>query len=116
MDYTVSLTAAEAAERLLSIKLGFVLLCVLAVCFTFWLVVTNADAVKRNVELAKRIRQQAREVAKEERKEWIKANCELAAKVDSLQSENKMLMNELTRMREQMGNIKVAELRRNETK
>ena len=48
MEYT-TITAQQAAERILTMKLGFAFLVIVAVCFLIWLLKTNQAAERASL-------------------------------------------------------------------
>ena len=82
----ITLTAAQAAERALSIKLGFGLFIVIAICVTVWAVFTADRASKCSLARSEAIKLQVHDRNRKERQEWIDTNCELAAQVEQLKA------------------------------
>lgn len=83
---TITLTAAQAAERALSIKCGFLLFAVIVVCVTIWAINTNRKAAECSKARSEAMRMQVHDRNRRERAEWIAANCELAAQVEQLKA------------------------------
>ena len=106
----ITLTAAQAAERALSIKMGFILFIVLVVCVTAWAVFTADRASKCNLARSEAIKEQVHDNNRKERVEWIAANCELAAQVEALKASVADLTGENDRLRDMMRFVKVADL------
>lgn len=104
------MTAAQAAERALSIKLGFFLFIVIALCVTVWAVFTADRASKCNLARSEAIKEQVHDNNRKERQEWIAANCELAAQVEQLKGAVADLTGENDRLRDMMKFVKVADL------
>lgn len=109
MDY-VTITAQQAAERLLSIRCAFILFGLIAVLFTIWLINTNRKAERCSLERSKAIKQRVHDQNSAERKNWLQANLELHAQNELLRAENTELKKKLARYEERMARIKVAEL------
>ena len=87
MEY-VTITAQEAAERITSIRMGFILVAVAIVCFTVWLLKTNAAAERCSRDRSAAMKARVHDQNKAERQGWIRANCELHAQNELLRSEN----------------------------
>ena len=87
MEY-VSITAQQAAERLLSIRCAFILFGLIAVLFTIWLINTNRKAERCSLERSKAIKQRVHDQNSAERKNWLQANLELHAQNELLRNEN----------------------------
>ena len=110
MEY-VSITAQQAAERLLSIRCAFILFAIIAVCFTVWCINTNRKAAECTTAKYNAMKQRAMDRNKLERRNWIEANCELMGQVELLKSENERLRKDNDRMRNIMAQVKVADLK-----
>ena len=104
------MTAAEAAERALSIKLGFGLFIVIAICVTVWAIFTADRASKCSLARSEAIKMQVHDRNRKERQEWIDTNCELAAQCEQLRAIVADLTCENDRMRDFMKRVKVADL------
>ena len=104
------MTAAQAAERALSIKLGFGLFIVIAICVTVWAVFTADRASKCSLARSEAIKLQVHDRNRKERQEWIDTNCELAAQCEQLRAIVADLTCENDRMRDFMKRVKVADL------
>ena len=85
---TITITAQQAAERLLSIRCAFILFGLIAVLFTIWLINTNRKAERCSLERSKAIKQRVHDQNSAERKNWLQANLELHAQNELLRSEN----------------------------
>lgn len=109
MEY-VSITAQQAAERLLTMKLGFAFLVIVVVCFLIWLLKTNQTVERASIARSKAMAIRANDRNKLERQNWIEANCDLMGQVELLKSENEKLRKENDRMRSVMAKVKVADL------
>ena len=109
MEY-VTITAQQAAERLLSIRCAFILFGLIAVLFTIWLINTNRKAERCSLERSKAMKLRVHDQNKAERQGWIRANCELHAQNELLRSENERLVKENERLRSVMARVKVADL------
>ena len=108
-DY-VTITAQQAAERLLSIRCAFILFGLIAVLFTIWLINTNRKAERCSLERSKAMKLRVHDQNKAERQNWLRANLELHAQNELLRNENTELKKKLARYEERMARIKVAEL------
>ena len=86
-DY-VTITAQQAAERLLSIRCAFILFGLIAVLFTIWLLNTNRKAERCSLARSKAIKQRVHDQNSAERRNWLQANLELHAQNELLRSEN----------------------------
>lgn len=86
-DY-VTITAQQAAERLLSIRCAFILFGLIAILFTIWLINTNRKAERCSLERSKAIKQRVHDQNSAERQNWLQANLELHAQNELLRSEN----------------------------
>ena len=111
MGDTITITAQQAAERLLSIRCAFILFGLIAVLFTIWLINTNRKAAACTMAKYNAMRQRALDKNKLERQNWIDANCDLAGQVELLKSENERLRKDNERMRNMMAQVKVADLK-----
>ena len=110
MEY-VSITAQQAAERLLTMKLGFAFLVIVVVCFLIWLLKTNQTVERASIARSKAMAIRANDRNKLERQNWIDANCDLMGQVELLKSENEKLRKENARMKSIMAQVKVADLK-----
>lgn len=110
MGDTITITAQQAAERLLSIRCAFILFGLIAVLFTIWLINTNRKAERCSLERSRAIKQRVHDQNSAERKNWLQANLELHAQNELLRSENERLAKENERLRSVMARVKVAEL------
>lgn len=108
-DY-VTITAQQAAERLLSIRCAFILFGIIAICFTIWCINTNRKAAECTTAKYNAMKQRAMDKNKLERQNWIDANCDLAGQVELLKAENERLRKDNERMRSIMAQVKVADL------
>ena len=107
----ITLTAAQAAERALSIRCGFALLAVIVICVTVWAIITVDRASKCSLMRSEAIKAQVHDNNRKERREWIAANCELGAEVEALRGVVADLTCENDRLRDFMAKTKVADLR-----
>ena len=98
----ITLTAAQAAERALSIRLGFALFIVIAVCVTAWAIFTADRASKCSLARSAAIKEQVHDNNRKERREWIETNCDLAAQVEQLRGVVEDLTCENDRLRDFM--------------
>lgn len=110
MDY-VTITAQQAAERLLTMKLGFAFLVIVVVCFLIWLLKTNQTVERASIARSRAMAIRANDKNKLERQNWIEANCDLMGQVELLKSENEKLRKENARMKSIMAQVKVADLK-----
>lgn len=110
MGEYVTITAQQAAERLLSIRCAFILFGLIAVLFTIWCINTNRKAAACTLAKYNAMKQRAMDRNKLERQNWIDANCDLAGQVAALQEENERLRKDNDRMRNIMAQVKVADL------
>ena len=110
MEY-VTITAQQAAERLLTMKLGFAFLVIVVVCFLIWLLKTNQTVERASIARSKAMAIRANDKNKLERQNWIDANCDLMGQVELLKSENEKLRKENARMKSIMSQVKVADLK-----
>lgn len=108
-DY-VTITAQQAAERLLSIRCAFALFIVVAICFTIWCINTNRKAERCSLERSKAMKLRVHDQNSKERQNWLQANLELHAQNELLRSENDELRKKLARYEDRMSKVKVAEL------
>lgn len=108
MEYT-TITAQQAAERILTMKLGFAFLVIVAVCFLIWLLKTNQAAERASLARSRAMAIRANDRNKLERQNWIDANCDLMGQVELLKSENEKLRKENARMKSIMAQVKVAD-------
>lgn len=86
MGDTITITAQQAAERLLSIRCAFILFGLIAVLFTIWAIHTNKKAAECSKARSEAMKLQVHDRNRRERQEWIAANCELAAQVEQLKA------------------------------
>ena len=110
MEYT-TITAQQAAERILTMKLGFAFLVIVAICFLIWLLKTNQAAERASLARSRAMAIRANDRNKLERQNWIDANCDLAGQIAVLQAENERLRKDNERMRGIMAQVKVADLK-----
>ena len=111
MGDTITITAQQAAERLLTMKLGFAFLVIVVVCFLIWLLKTNQTVERASIARSKAMAIRANDKNKLERQNWIEANCDLMGQVELLKSENEKLRKENARMKSIMAQVKVADLK-----
>ena len=111
MGEYVTITAQQAAERLLTMKLGFAFLVIVVVCFLIWLLKTNQTVERASIARSKAMAIRANDKNKLERQNWIEANCDLMGQVELLKSENEKLRKENARMKSIMAQVKVADLK-----
>lgn len=111
MGEYVTITAQQAAERLLSIRCAFILFAILAICFTIWCINTNRKAAECTTAKYNAMKQRAMDRNKLERQNWIDANCDLMGQVELLKAENERLRKDNERMRGIMAQVKVADLK-----
>ena len=111
MGEYVTITAQQAAERLLSIRCAFILFGLIAILFTIWCINTNRRAAACTLAKYNAMKQRAMDRNKLERRNWIEANCELAGQIELLKSENERLRKDNDRMRNIMAQVKVADLK-----
>lgn len=107
---TITITAQQAAERLLTMKLGFAFLVIVAICATAWFIKIALMQAKCDVARSKASAIRTADRNKSERMNWIAANNELHAQNELLRSENERLVKENERLRSVMARVKVAEL------
>ena len=107
---TITLTAAQEAERILSIRCAYFLFAVLAVCFLIWAIHTNNKAAECSKARSEALKLRVHDNNRRERKEWIEANCELAAQVEQLKAAIKDLTCENDRMRDILRVTKFADV------
>lgn len=108
---TITLTAAQEAERILSIRCAFILFGVLAVCFLIWAIHTNNKAAQCSLARSEAMKLRVHDNNSKERKEWIAANCELAAQVEQLKAAVADLTCENDRMRDILRVTKFADVK-----
>ena len=108
---TITLTAAQAAERALSIRCAYFLFAVLAVCFLIWAIHTNNRAAECCKARSEALKLRVHDNNRKERKEWIEANCELAAQVEQLKASVADLTCENDRMRDILRVTKLADVK-----
>ena len=111
MGEYVTITAQQAAERLLTMKLGFAFLVIVVVCFLIWLLKTNQTVERASIARSKAMAIRANDKNKLERQNWIDANCDLMGQVELLKAENEQLRKDNERMRGIMAQVKVADLK-----
>lgn len=111
MGEYVTITAQQAAERLLTMKLGFAFLVIVVVCFLIWLLKTNQTVERASIARSKAMAIRANDKNKLEWQNWIDANCDLMGQVELLKSENEKLRKENARMKSIMAQVKVADLK-----
>lgn len=109
MEY-VTITAQQAAERLLSIRCAFILFGLIAILFTIWLINTNRKAERCSLERSRAMKLRVHDQNKAERQNWLQANLELHAQNELLRSENAKLTKEVARLKGIMAQVKVADL------
>lgn len=107
---TITITAQQSAERLLTMKLGFAFLVIVVICATAWFIRIALMQTKCDVARSKASAIRTADRNKSERMNWIAANCELQAQVEQLKSERDALVKENERLRGVMARVKVAEL------
>lgn len=108
----ITLTAAQAAERALSIRLGFLLFIVIAVCVTVWAIITADRASKCSLARSEALKLQVHDNNRKERQEWIAANTELAAQVEQLKAVVADLTHENDRMRDILKVVKFVDVKK----
>lgn len=109
MEY-VTITAQQAAERLLSIRCAFILFAIIAVCFLIWAIHTNNRAAECSKARSEAMKLRVHDNNSKERREWIAANCELAAQVEQLKAAVADLTCENDRMRDILRVTKFADV------
>ena len=107
---TITITAQQAAERLLTMKLGFAFLVIVVICATAWFIKIALMQTKCDVARSKASAIRTADRNKSERMNWIAANNDLHAQNEMLRSENERLVKENERLRSVMARVKVAEL------
>ena len=107
---TITITAQQAAERLLTMKLGFAFLVIVVICATAWFIKIALMQTKCDVARSKASAIRTADRNKSERMNWIAANNELHAQNELLRNENERLAKENERLRSVMARVKVAEL------
>ena len=107
---TITITAQQAAERLLTMKLGFAFLVIVVICATAWFIKIALMQTKCDVARSKASAIRTADRNKSERMNWIAANGELHAQNEMLRAENERLAKENERLRSVMARVKVAEL------
>lgn len=107
---TITITAQQAAERLLTMKLGFAFLVIVVICATAWFIRIALMQTKCDVARSKASAIRTADRNKSERMNWIAANGELHAQNELLRSEVERLTKENERLRGVMARVKVAEL------
>lgn len=89
MEDFVTISAQQAAERLLTMKLGFAFLVIVAVLFLIWLLKTNQAAERASIARSKAMKIRVHDQNKAERENWIATNCDLHAQNELLRAEVK---------------------------
>ena len=107
---TITITAQQAAERLLTMKLGFAFLVIVVICPTAWFIKIALMQTKCDVARSKASAIRTADRNKSERMNWIAANNDLHAQNELLRNENERLVKETERLRSVMARVKVAEL------
>jgi Tfp pilus assembly protein PilO len=107
---TITITAQQAAERLLTMKLGFAFLVIVVICATAWFIRIALMQTKCDVARSKASAIRTADRNKSERMNWIAANNELHAQNEQLRAEVERLAKENERLRGVMARVKVAEL------
>lgn len=107
---TITITAQQAAERLLTMKLGFAFLVIVVICATAWFIKIALMQTKCDVARSKAAAIRTADRNKSERMNWIAANNDLHAQNELLRAENERLAKENERLRSVMARVKVAEL------
>lgn len=107
---TITITAQQAAERILTMKLGFAFLVIVVICFTAWFIRIALMQTKCDVARSKASAIRTADRNKSERMNWIAANGELHAQNEQLRAEVERLTKENERLRGVMARVKVAEL------
>ena len=87
MDY-VTITAQQAAERLLTMKLGFAFLVIVVICATAWFIKIGMMQGKCDMARSKAAAIRTADRNKSERMNWIAANNDLHAQNELLRAEN----------------------------
>ena len=85
---TITITAQQAAERLLTMKLGFAFLVIVVICATAWFIKIALMQTKCDVARSKASAIRTADRNKSERMNWIAANNDLHAQNELLRSEN----------------------------
>ena len=106
----VTITAQQAAERLLTMKLGFAFLVIVVICATAWFIRIGMMQGKCDMARSKAAAIRTADRNKSERMNWIAANNDLHAQNELLRNENERLVKENERLRSVMARVKVAEL------
>jgi Tfp pilus assembly protein PilO len=107
---TITITAQQAAERILTMKLGFAFLVIVVICATAWFIRIALMQTKCDVARSKASAIRTADRNKSERMNWIAANNELHAQNEQLRAEVERLAKENERLRGVMARVKVAEL------
>jgi Tfp pilus assembly protein PilO len=107
---TITITAQQAAERILTMKLGFAFLVIVVICATAWFIRIALMQTKCDVARSKASAIRTADRNKSERMNWIAANNELHAQNEQLRAEVERLTKENERLRGVMARVKVAEL------
>lgn len=107
---TITITAQQSAERLLTMKLGFAFLVIVVICATAWFIKIALMQTKCDVARSKASAIRTADRNKSERMNWIAANNDLHAQNEMLRAENERLVKENERLRSVMARVKVAEL------
>jgi cell division protein FtsB len=107
---TITITAQQAAERLLTMKLGFAFLVIVVICATAWFIRIALMQTKCDVARSKASAIRTADRNKSERMNWIAANGELHAQNEQLRAEVERLTKENERLRGVMARVKVADL------
>lgn len=107
---TITITAQQAAERILTMKLGFAFLVIVVICATAWFIRIALMQTKCDVARSKASAIRTADRNKSERMNWIAANGELHAQNELLRAEVERLAKENERLRGVMARVKVAEL------
>jgi cell division protein FtsB len=107
---TITITAQQAAERILTMKLGFAFLVIVVICATAWFIRIALMQTKCDVARSKASAIRTADRNKSERMNWIAANNELHAQNEQLRAEVERLAKENERLRSVMARVKVAEL------
>jgi cell division protein FtsB len=107
---TITITAQQAAERILTMKLGFAFLVIVVICATAWFIRIALMQTKCDVARSKASAIRTADRNKSERMNWIAANGELHAQNEQLRAEVERLAKENERLRGVMARVKVADL------
>ena len=90
---------------------GVIILGIVAICGTMLLIKWMDGRTVRNVAWSAAFTQRGEDRNEAERKEWIAANCELAAQVEQLKASIADLTCENDRMRDLLRVVKVADVK-----